>query len=45
MGIMEQELSPGVKMLNMFLRIMIACLVFVLAAIPVVFILHLIGIL
>lgn len=42
---MEQDLSPGVKMLNTFLRIMIACLVFILVAIPVAFILDLIGLL
>lgn len=32
--IMEQELSPGVKMLNGFLKLMIACLVAILIAIP-----------
>lgn len=42
---MEQELGPGVKMLNTLLRIMIACLVFILVAIPIAFILDLIGIL
>mgnify|MGYP006924547588 FL=1 len=41
---MEQELPAGVKMLNLFLRIMVACLVFILAAIPVALILDLIGI-
>ena len=42
---MEQELSPGVKLLNTFLKIMIACLVFILVAIPIALILDLIGIL
>jgi len=42
---MEQELSPGVKLLNAFLKIMIACLVFILVAIPIALILDLIGIL
>ncbi len=42
---MEQELSAGVKMLNTFLRIMIFCLVLILIAIPVAFILDLVGIL
>ncbi|MDO6517417.1 hypothetical protein Q4603_01590 [Zobellia galactanivorans] len=42
---MERELTTGVKLLNGFLRIMIACLVFILLAIPVAFILDLIGIL
>ncbi len=42
---MEQDLSPGVKILNGVLRIMIACLVFILVAIPIAFILDLIGIL
>ncbi len=42
---MEQELTIGVKMLNGFLRIMIACLVFILLAVPVALILDLIGIL
>ena len=41
---MEQELSPGVKILNTFLKIMVACLVFILVAIPVALILDLIGI-
>ena len=41
---MEQELSPGVKMLNGVLRIMVACLVLILLAIPVAFILDLIGV-
>ena len=43
--VMEQELSPGVRMLNMFLRILIFCLVLILIAIPVAFILNIIGIL
>ncbi len=42
---MERELSPGVKMLNTFLRIMIFFLVLILIAIPVAFILDLVGIL
>ncbi|SDE15799.1 hypothetical protein SAMN05421636_103446 [Pricia antarctica] len=42
---MERELSPGVKLLNTFLRIMIFCLVLILIAIPVAFLLDLIGIL
>ncbi len=42
---MEQELTFGVKMLNGFLRIMIACLVFILLAVPVALVLDLIGIL
>ncbi|CAM3534997.1 hypothetical protein ZORO111903_11390 [Zobellia roscoffensis] len=42
---MEQELNAGVKMLNGFLRIMIACLVFILLAVPVALVLDLIGIL
>ncbi|KKM98717.1 hypothetical protein LCGC14_1155070 [marine sediment metagenome] len=41
---MEQELSPGVKILNGFLKIMVACLVFILVAIPVALLLDLIGI-
>ena len=41
---MEQELSPGTKLLNTFLKIMVACLVFILVAIPVALILDLIGI-
>lgn len=31
---MEQELTPGVKMLNGFLKLMIACLIAILIAIP-----------
>ncbi|WP_262710651.1 hypothetical protein [Maribacter sp. ACAM166] len=31
---MEQELSSGVKMLNGFLKLMIACLIAILIAIP-----------
>lgn len=42
---MEQELSPGVKILNAILKIMIACLVFILVAIPIALILDLFGIL
>ncbi len=42
---MEREVSSGVKILNGFLRIMIACLVLILIAIPIAFILDLIGIL
>ena len=42
---MKQELTFGVKMLNGFLRIMIACLVFILLAVPVALVLDLIGIL
>ncbi len=42
---MEQELTFGVKMLNGFLRIMIACLVFILLAVPVALVLDMIGIL
>ncbi len=42
---MEQELTSGVKMLNGFLRIMIACLVFILLAVPVALVLDMIGIL
>lgn len=41
---MEQELSPGVKILNIFLRIMVVCLVLILIAIPVAFILDMIGV-
>ncbi|MFC4096191.1 MULTISPECIES: hypothetical protein [Bacteroidota] len=40
---MEQELPVGVKMLNLFLRIMVGCLVLVLAAVPVMLILDKIG--
>ncbi len=42
---MEQQLSGGVKILNGFLRLMIACLVFILLAVPVALVLDLIGIL
>lgn len=42
---MEQELSPGVKMLNTVLKIMIFCLVLILIAIPIAFILDVFGIL
>jgi len=41
---MEQELTPGVKLLNTFLRIMVGCLVLILIAIPVALILDIIGI-
>ncbi len=37
--IMEQELSFGVKLLNGFLKFMIACLVGILVAIPIALIL------
>ncbi|PKA97629.1 hypothetical protein B0O79_1297 [Flavobacteriaceae bacterium MAR_2009_75] len=40
---MEQELPIGVKMLNLFLRIMVWCLVLILAAVPVALILDVIG--
>ncbi len=43
--IMEQELSPSVKILNGVLKIMIVCLVFILVAIPIALILDFIGIL
>lgn len=36
---MEQEITIGVKVLNGFLRIMVACLVVILFAIPVALIL------
>ena len=42
---MERELSPGVKMLNTLLKIMIFCLIFILVAIPIALILDVIGIL
>tara|TARA_R110001583_G_scaffold38171_3_gene123348 strand:- start:1189 stop:1323 length:135 start_codon:yes stop_codon:yes gene_type:complete len=32
--IMEQELSPGVKMLNGFLKLMIICLIIILLSVP-----------
>ena len=41
--IMEQELSPGVKMLNGFLKLMIFCLVGILIAIPLAAIAEWIG--
>ena len=41
--IMEQELTPGTKLLNTFLRVMVACLVIILILIPVAGILELIG--
>lgn len=37
--IMEQEVTAGTKVLNGFLRIMVACLVVILLAIPVALIL------
>lgn len=43
--IMEQEVTSGIKILNGFLRIMVACLVVILAAIPLAFILDWLGIL
>jgi hypothetical protein len=42
--IMEQELTAGVKLLNGFLKLMIACLVGILIAIPVALILDWLGI-
>ncbi len=42
---MEQELTTGVKILNGFLRIMVACLVVILIAIPLALLLDIIGIL
>jgi len=42
--IMEQELTPGVKLLNNFLKLMVACLVVILAIIPIALILDLVGI-
>jgi len=41
---MEQQLTPGVKLLNTFLKIMIACLVGILIAIPIALLLDLMGI-
>ena len=41
--IMEQELSFGVKLLNGFLKFMIACLIGILVAIPIALILDWIG--
>ncbi|SHJ57381.1 hypothetical protein [Pseudozobellia thermophila] len=41
---MEQELPIGVKLLNLFLRIVVGCLVLILIAIPVALILDIIGI-
>jgi hypothetical protein len=43
--IMEHEVTAGIKILNGFLRIMVACLVVILLAIPLAFILDWIGIL
>jgi hypothetical protein len=42
--IMEQELTSGVKILNGFLKLMIACLVGILIAIPIALILDFMGI-
>ncbi|MGB3151267.1 MAG: hypothetical protein WBB27_11450 [Maribacter sp.] len=41
---MEQELTSGVKLLNGFLKLMIACLVGILVAIPIALILDVFGI-
>jgi hypothetical protein len=41
---MEQEVTAGIKLLNGFLRIMVAGLVIILIAIPLAFILDWIGI-
>ena len=41
---MEQEVTAGIKLLNGFLRIMVAGLVVILIAIPLAFILDWIGI-
>ncbi|WP_396635665.1 hypothetical protein [Maribacter sp. R77961] len=41
---MEQELTSGVKILNGFLKLMIACLVGILIAIPIALILDFMGI-
>jgi len=41
---MEQELTAGIKILNGFLRIMVAGLVVILLAIPLAFILDWLGI-
>ncbi len=41
---MEQELSFGVKLLNGFLKFMIACLIGILVAIPIALILDWLGI-
>lgn len=40
---MEQELSLGAKLLNGFLKLMIACLIGILAAIPIALILDWMG--
>ncbi len=40
---MEQELPFGVKILNGFLKIMIACLIGILVAIPIAWILDAMG--
>ncbi|WP_257212950.1 hypothetical protein [Maribacter sp. 4U21] len=41
---MEQELTSGVKILNGFLKLMIACLVGILIAIPIALILDFMGV-
>lgn len=41
---MEQELTSGVKLLNGFLKLMIACLVGILVAIPIALILDFLGV-
>jgi hypothetical protein len=41
----EQEITAGTKILNGFLRIMVACLVVILIAIPLAWLLDVIGIL
>lgn len=41
---MEQELTSGVKLLNGFLKLMIACLVGILIAIPIALILDFLGV-
>lgn len=41
--IMEQEVTIGIKVLNGFLRIMVACLVLILFAIPIALILDWMG--
>lgn len=41
---MEQELTSGIKLLNGFLKLMIACLVGILVAIPIALILDFLGV-
>ncbi|WP_262707407.1 hypothetical protein [Maribacter sp. MJ134] len=41
---MEQELTSGVRLLNGFLKLMIACLVGILVAIPIALILDFLGV-